>query len=129
MAAAPAGNKTSFVNLQPIVKLSNLQQGETYAAPQLNGPLSGPAVWTGEDLKNSEWWGHKLSKEDIDDIHQATETAKARGAVEWIHPGVPDIIAKEDFPLGPAMVEKMSKLGAELEDGMGLAMIENFPVG
>jgi hypothetical protein len=89
----------------------------------------GPGVWTGEDLKNSEWWGHMLSKEDIDDIHQATEAAKARGAVSWVHAGVPEILAKEDFPLGPAMVQKLANLAHELEDGKGLAMIANFPVG
>jgi hypothetical protein len=90
--------------------------------------FQGPAVWTGEDLKNSEWWGHMLSKENIDDIHQATEACKARGAVQWLHQGVPDIIAKEDFPLGPGMVQKLANLSAELEDGKGLAMIANFPV-
>jgi len=88
----------------------------------------GPAAWTGEDLKNSEWWGHRLSKEDIDDLHQATEVAKAKGAVQWVAPGVPDIITKEDFPLGPGMVQKLANLSAELEDGKGLAMIANFPV-
>jgi hypothetical protein len=79
-------------------------------------------------LKNSEWWGHRLSKEDIDDLHQATEAAKAKGVVQFVAPGVPDMIAKEDFPLGPGMVEKLAKLSSELEDGKGLAMIANFPV-
>merc|ERR1719473_1122617 len=88
----------------------------------------GPGVWTGEDLRNSEWWGHKLSKDDIDELHQATEAAKARGAVQWRAEGVPEAIAKEDFPLGPGMVQKLAKLSVELEDGKGLAMIANFPV-
>merc|ERR1719352_2187200 len=91
--------------------------------------FQGPGVWTGEDLKNSEWWGHQLSQEDIDDLHRATEAAKARGAVQWRAEGVPEAIAKADFPLGPAMVEKLAKLSVELEDGKGLAMIANFPVG
>jgi len=93
-----------------------------------SGVFPGPAVWTGEDLKNSDWWGHQLSKEDIDDIHLATETAKARGAVQWRFPGVPEIIAKEDFPLGLSMIQKLAALSVELEEGKGLAMIANFPV-
>jgi len=102
---------------------------ETTAVKKLgDGLIHGPAVWTGEDLKTSEWWGHQLSKEDIDDLHFATEMAKARGVVKWRAPGVPEIFAKEDFPLSSSMVLKLAKLSEELEEGKGLAMIANFPV-
>jgi len=89
---------------------------------------TGPGVWTGEDLKKSEWWGHELSKEDIDDLYRALQVTKSRGAVQWRAEGVPEAITKEDFPLGPAMVQKLAALSLELEEGKGLAMIANFPV-
>jgi hypothetical protein len=91
--------------------------------------FTGPAVGTGADLKASEWWGYELSQEDFDDIHRCTEHAKETGAVTWLHPGVPDMISKESFPLGPGMVAKLASLATELEDGKGIAMISNMPVG
>ena len=96
------------------------------AAPQLTGPFTGPAVWTGEDLKTCEWWGHMLSAEDIEDLYQATEAAKEN--VEWLAPGIPDIFPKENFPLGLAMQQKLAALSDAIENGKGLAMIRNMPV-
>jgi len=92
----------------------------------LSEPYSGPAVWTGQDLVRSPWWGHELSSDDIEDLVQATEVAKKTS--EWLHPGVPDVVPKETFPLGAAMRQKLAALSDELEFGKGLAMIRNMPV-
>eukprot|EP00747_Dinoflagellata_sp_TGD_P130592 gnl/TRDRNA2_/TRDRNA2_174847_c0_seq28.p1 gnl/TRDRNA2_/TRDRNA2_174847_c0~~gnl/TRDRNA2_/TRDRNA2_174847_c0_seq28.p1 ORF type:complete len:481 (-),score=106.56 gnl/TRDRNA2_/TRDRNA2_174847_c0_seq28:193-1611(-) len=90
--------------------------------------ITGPSVWTGDDLNRCQWWNHHLSGEDIDDLHQATEAVKRSGVVEWLHKGVPDKFAKEAFPLGLAMQQKLQAISEEIEDGTGLAMIRNMPV-
>ena len=100
------------------------------AAPIVTSPLSepfrGPAVWTGAELAESAWWGHELSRADIDDLISAT--ASAKGSVEWRAPGVPEVVPKESFPIGRVMAEKLQSLADELEHGKGLAMIRNMPV-
>lgn len=111
-------NSSAFVKPKP-----NTQN----ARPQLSTePIKGPSVWTGEDLKKSPWWGHMLSAQEIDDLHQATQIAKK--SAEWLLPGVPDIVPKETFPLGPAMLEKVAGVREELENGKGLVMFRNLPV-
>eukprot|EP00746_Dinoflagellata_sp_MGD_P137635 gnl/MRDRNA2_/MRDRNA2_71396_c0_seq1.p1 gnl/MRDRNA2_/MRDRNA2_71396_c0~~gnl/MRDRNA2_/MRDRNA2_71396_c0_seq1.p1 ORF type:complete len:443 (-),score=68.57 gnl/MRDRNA2_/MRDRNA2_71396_c0_seq1:121-1449(-) len=95
--------------------------------PLLSGePIKGPSVWTGEELKNDPWWGHMLTPEDIDDLHKATQVAKK--SATWLLPGVPDIVAKETFPLGPAMVQKLAAVRDQLENQKGLVMFKNMPV-
>jgi hypothetical protein len=118
----------SFVGAPTIQKFRGLATAAGMVRELGRELFHGPAVWTGEDLKKSEWWGHQLSNVDIDELYEATKFAKASGAVQWVAPGVPDMIAKESFPLGPNMVQKLAKLSAELEDGKGLGMIANFPV-
>jgi len=99
------------------------------ASPALGSArLTGPAVWSGEDLKGSKWWGHHLTSEDIADLHQAVEAAKASGAVQWRAEGVPEKVAREAFPLGLVMRQKLAEMSEEIEEGKGLAMIRNMPV-
>eukprot|EP00747_Dinoflagellata_sp_TGD_P130603 gnl/TRDRNA2_/TRDRNA2_174847_c0_seq4.p1 gnl/TRDRNA2_/TRDRNA2_174847_c0~~gnl/TRDRNA2_/TRDRNA2_174847_c0_seq4.p1 ORF type:complete len:481 (-),score=97.31 gnl/TRDRNA2_/TRDRNA2_174847_c0_seq4:193-1611(-) len=90
--------------------------------------ITGPSVWTGDDLNRCQWWNHHLSGEDIDDLHQATEAVKRSGVVEWLHKGVPDKFPKEAFPLGLAMQQKLADISEEIENGTGVAMIRNMPV-
>lgn len=89
-------------------------------------PVTGPSVWTGAELTASPWWGHMLSEAEIDDLIAAT--AKAMETVEWRAEGVPEVVAKENFPLSKAMEAKLASLADELEYGKGLAMIRNMPV-
>jgi len=100
---------------------------ESRGLPKLcRQPITGPSVWTGEDLKKDPWWGHMLSLQDIYDLKQATEVAKK--TAQWVLPGVPDIVAKENFPLGPVMLQKLDELRDQVENHKGLAMIRNMPV-
>ena len=89
-------------------------------------PFVGPSVWTGDQLAASPWWGHMLSEADINDLISAT--TEAMKTVQWRAEGVPEVIAKEDFPLGAEMKAKLQDLADELEYGKGLAMIRNMPV-
>eukprot|EP00747_Dinoflagellata_sp_TGD_P130601 gnl/TRDRNA2_/TRDRNA2_174847_c0_seq37.p1 gnl/TRDRNA2_/TRDRNA2_174847_c0~~gnl/TRDRNA2_/TRDRNA2_174847_c0_seq37.p1 ORF type:complete len:485 (-),score=99.26 gnl/TRDRNA2_/TRDRNA2_174847_c0_seq37:121-1575(-) len=99
------------------------------ATPELGlEKITGPSVWTGDDLNRCQWWNHHISSEDIDDLHKATEAVKRSGAVHWLHKGVPDKFAKEAFPLGIAMQQKLEAISEELENGTGVAMIRNMPV-
>merc|ERR1719409_1198753 len=90
--------------------------------------ITGPSVWTGDDLNRCQWWNHHISSEDIDDLLKATEAVKRSGAVQWLHKGVPDKFAKEAFPLGLAMQQKLNAISEEIENGTGVAMIRNMPV-
>jgi len=117
---------TSVGNL-PLREVMDLLERDQAMKQFGRRPLSGPSVWTGEDLRLAPWWGHMLTPEDVDDLHQATEAVKKAG-VQWRAPGVPEIIPKEAFPIGLAMRQKLSELSEELEDGKGLAMIRNMPV-
>eukprot|EP00747_Dinoflagellata_sp_TGD_P130573 gnl/TRDRNA2_/TRDRNA2_174847_c0_seq10.p1 gnl/TRDRNA2_/TRDRNA2_174847_c0~~gnl/TRDRNA2_/TRDRNA2_174847_c0_seq10.p1 ORF type:complete len:494 (-),score=73.83 gnl/TRDRNA2_/TRDRNA2_174847_c0_seq10:132-1613(-) len=106
-----------------------LKAGGAKPVPEIGfEPITGPSVWTGDDLNRCKWWNHHLSSEDIDDLHKATEAAKASGAVQWLHKGVPDKYPKEAFPLGLAMQQKLADISEEIENGTGVAMIRNMPV-
>jgi hypothetical protein len=104
----------------------DLQPGSQDLPKLSRKPITGPSVWTGEDLKSCPWWGHMLTPEDIDDLHKATEVAKK--TAEWLLPGVPDILPKEAFPLGTTMMEKIETMRDHLENQKGLVMIRNMPV-
>mmetsp|Transcript_153080 Transcript_153080/g.266861 ORF Transcript_153080/g.266861 Transcript_153080/m.266861 type:complete len:199 (-) Transcript_153080:7-603(-) len=132
MPAAAAGLK--FFGTQVPVSSSQSSSASVKASPNAKTtmpklstePIKGPSVWTGEDLKKDPWWGHMLTPEDVDDLLQATQVAKK--SAEWLLPGVPDIVAKETFPLGLATMQKLDALRDTIENGKGLAMIRNMPV-
>jgi hypothetical protein len=77
-------------------------------------------------LKQDPWWGHELSTEDINDLHRATLVAKR--TAKMLLPGVPDYVAKEEFPLGLAVTQKLAAVRDQLENYKGLAMFRNMPV-
>jgi len=126
------GSQASVLDSSPAAALrpflNQFAQAKSDAPALGNARLTGPAVWSGEELKGSRWWGHHLSAEDVDDLHQAVEAAKAKGAVQWRAEGVPEAVPREAFPLGLTMRQKLAELSEELEEGKGLAMIRNMPV-
>eukprot|EP00929_Paragymnodinium_shiwhaense_P015079 TRINITY_DN123097_c0_g1_i1.p1 TRINITY_DN123097_c0_g1~~TRINITY_DN123097_c0_g1_i1.p1 ORF type:complete len:503 (+),score=107.78 TRINITY_DN123097_c0_g1_i1:94-1602(+) len=117
-----AGSVPPFAAFQSVPELK-----EKKMAPELSSePITGPSVWTGKELEADPWWGYELTQDDLEDLYQATQVAKK--SVEWLHPGVPDIFAKDSFPLGEVMKAKLASLQDAIENGKGLAMIKNMPV-
>merc|ERR1719502_164864 len=70
-----------------------------------------------------------ISESDKDDLFNATKHAFLSGAVEWRAEGVPEVLPKEAFPLSGRMTNTLAALSEEIENGKGLAMIRNMPVG
>ena len=93
-------------------------------------PLTGPAAWKPEDLRASQNWGRTLTEAQISELHAALAHAKANG-LEWEEVdgmNIPANMTKELFALGPELRSLVATMAAELEDGTGAVMIENFPV-
>ena len=92
--------------------------------------LDGPAAWKPEDLRASQNWGRTLTEAQISELHAALAHAKANG-LEWEEVdgmNIPANMTKELFALGPELRSLVATMAAELEDGTGAVMIENFPV-
>eukprot|EP00438_Fugacium_kawagutii_P022310 Skav233990 [mRNA] locus=scaffold1008:937199:938383:+ [translate_table: standard] len=88
--------------------------------------FKGPAVWTGRELQTCRMWGLELSPSEIADLKDATRACAKQ--ITWRAQGIPEVFAKEKFPLGDAMTQKLADISDELEFGKGLAMIRNIPV-
>ena len=72
-----------------------LPQGDRLPAnhpPAFDGPISGPGVWRGSDLQNTDEWKYVLSSAEKKDLLKAT--AKAAAEFENIQD-----IKKSDFEL------------------------------
>ena len=92
--------------------------------------LDGPAAWKPEDLRASQNWGRTLTEAQISELHAVLAHAKANG-LEWEEVdgmNIPANMTKELFALGPELRSLVATMAAELEDGTGAVMIENFPV-
>jgi hypothetical protein len=81
-------------------------------------PVTGPAVWRGEDLQNSDEWIVRLTEADCDEI----ERGLARVA------DIPaERIAQGDVPL-PGLEERFREVAATLQDGRGFVLLRGLPV-
>ena len=77
------------------------------------------ATWSGEDIKNSNRWIYRLTKEDITEIEQALEDIKSRKIkLKELKP--------DDFSL-PRLSQKLEEMLDEIENGLGLFLFRGFP--
>src|SRR5499427_9748565 len=81
-------------------------------------PLAGPAVWQGEEIKNSRRWIRDLPASAALD---AALAAVKRKGLQWSQ------ITREDFPLG-SLDGLLSDIADELENGCGIMKLRGFPV-
>jgi len=86
----------------------------------LTHPVSGPHVWTGSQLKQSDDWIIRFSPDDADEIERAV------ALVETLKLDLFEI-RKEDFPL-PALAPRLAAVLAELEGGRGFALLRGLPI-
>lgn len=82
--------------------------------------LTGPAVWMGADVQNSDKWVYRFTGNDIAEIDAAYRHALDAGATLAT-------LTKEQFPL-PGLRPVLDRLLLELEDGTGLFLLRGVPV-
>src|SRR5207253_2222950 len=81
-------------------------------------PLTGPVVWTGDEIKNSRRWIRQLTAEQIAELEAALKAVKA---LPWQE------IRREDFPLH-TLDDLLDDIADELENGCGIMKLKGFPV-
>ncbi|WP_157987233.1 TauD/TfdA family dioxygenase [Streptomyces atratus] len=86
----------------------------------LRRPCTGPAVWAGPDLADSEEWVLRLSPAQIDELEAAVHAVRARG--------LPLLkMTAGDFPL-PTLIGELERIAVELENGRGFVLVKRIPV-
>lgn len=81
-------------------------------------PLTGPFVWTGEEIKNSKRWIRDLTPANVAALDAALNAVKRR---TWSE------IRREDFPL-QGLGDLLADIANELENGCGIMKLRGFPV-
>lgn len=85
-----------------------------------SAPYDVPAAWRAADLEDEKRWVYELTSTDIEQLDAALQITKRRRLE------VPNI-GIDDFPLS-ALADQLSRILAELERGLGVALIRNFPM-
>jgi hypothetical protein len=83
-------------------------------------PLTGPAVWTGEEIKNATRWIRDLPASAVTELDAALAAVKQKG-LDWPQ------ITREDFPLS-SLDGLLADIAEELENGVGILKLRGFPV-
>ncbi len=83
-------------------------------------PINSPAVWKGEQLRESDTWQVTLTADDIQELHAAVAQAENCGrALEDVTP--------DDFPL-PRLASRIAEWRGEVSHGRGFILIRGIPV-
>lgn len=83
--------------------------------------LTGPHVWTGEELKNNpEKYKYYFTQEDLFEIHNAIKKFKKLGLPL-------KKVSKENFELG-SIGSKLEKFGEDLYKGIGVRLLRGFNI-
>jgi hypothetical protein len=83
-------------------------------------PLAGPAVWQGEDIKNSRRWVRVLPAAAVAEFDAALAAVNSKG-LAWSQ------ITRADFPLS-SLDSLLADIANELEHGSGIMKLRGFPV-
>ncbi|MFY0611986.1 MAG: TauD/TfdA family dioxygenase [Hyphomicrobiaceae bacterium] len=89
-------------------------------ASSTRAPLSGPSVWTGEELKANDTWIHELDDQQIGAIDAGIDTF-ARTDRNWQE------ASQRTLPLC-ALEDLFAQIRSELEEGTGLFRLRGVPV-
>ena len=82
--------------------------------------LTGPFVWTGQDLKRNDSWIIPWTDLELGEIDNALEQVK-RCRDSW------RTVCKDDFPL-TRVRDKLSVVAEELENGRGVVKLAGLPI-
>ncbi|MGW5202618.1 TauD/TfdA family dioxygenase [Streptomyces spiralis] len=92
----------------------------TSSTDVLRQSCTGPAVWAGRDLADSEEWVLRLSPEQIDELEAALRAVRERG--------LPLLkVSAGDFPLR-TLAGEMERIADVLENGRGFVLVKGIPV-
>jgi Taurine catabolism dioxygenase TauD, TfdA family len=83
-------------------------------------PLSGHAVWRGDEIKNSKRWIRDLPASAAAELDTALAAVKQKG-LDWSQ------ITRQDFPLS-SLDDLLADIADELERGTGIMKLRGFPV-
>jgi hypothetical protein len=86
----------------------------------MHTPLSGPYVWTGDELAGADDWRFRLTPPMLVEIDAAVAGVKRRG-IAW------EAMRREDFPL-PQTAGLLADISRMLEEGRGLAKVTGLAV-
>jgi len=89
----------------------------TVAAPN---SITGPSVWSAEEMTRTDDWIVHLSSEDVAEIEHAHNLAKRNRKTGYI-------IERTDFPL-PHLSRRIDSWTEEIENGRGFLLLRGFPV-
>jgi hypothetical protein len=89
-------------------------------SPTTAAPISGPMVWTGEDLRRSTDWIRTLTPAETDELDAALRAVQRRG-LDW------RAMTRDDFPI-PRLAASLAEVSRGLEDGLGLVLLRRIPV-
>ena len=82
--------------------------------------LSGPIVWTDEDLRRSRDWMRTLTAAETDELDAALRAVQRHG-LDW------QAMTRDDFAI-PRLAASLAEVSRELEDGRGLVLLRGIPV-
>ena len=83
-------------------------------------PITGPMVWTGEDLRGSADWIRVITPSEVAEIDAAVGAVQRRG-LPWPK------MTRDDFVV-PRLAASLAEVSRELEDGRGLVLLRGIPV-
>jgi len=83
-------------------------------------PITGPMVWTGEDLRHSTEWIRAITPAEVDELDAALRAVQRHG-LDW------RTMTRADFPI-PRLSSSLAEVSRELEDGRGLVLLRRIPV-
>jgi hypothetical protein len=83
-------------------------------------PLTGPAVWHGEDIRNSRRWIRDLPAAAVAEFDAALAAVNSKG-LAWSQ------ITRADFP-SSSLDSLLADIANELEHGSGIMKLRGFPV-
>jgi Taurine catabolism dioxygenase TauD, TfdA family len=83
-------------------------------------PLTGPAVWNGEEIKNSKRWIRDMPAAAVAEFDAALAHVKKKG-LGWSQ------VTRENFPID-GLGGLLADIADELENGVGIMKLRGFPV-
>jgi hypothetical protein len=84
-------------------------------------PVTRPRGWTAADLARDGDWAVRLDAAEVADFERGLEHARATGKG-------PLELSPEDFPFGPAALERLREAVAQTLHGRGFRMLRGLPV-
>src|SRR5262245_53107874 len=86
----------------------------------MRAPLTGPEVWSGEELAVADDWRFRLTPAMLAELDAALAAVRRRG-LAWT------AMRRDDFPV-PQTAALLADIARTLEGGRGLAKLEGLPV-